>query len=296
MASVQQVQHETNPRIFACETCKETFRTSRGLLKHKSSNRRVCGGRPRVHQRRRPIVLEVGRITKHRRGVPYSSDLKQKMLNAYWGFMRDNHPSLKRNGYAFTARVLQVSVRKIREALKEVAKTGQVRDTTRVHRSVNTVAAQLSPEMRIWVQESIHDMYSKLQSQSLNSISRHTYPTVSSIQNEVSKHPDFPAMSTTAFFYLLKTIGFQPLKKNKARDCMMIEDPRIIKRRRQYLEDKFKFMAEQRPIFYVDESYVLADHSVPRRWCDTNFKSSYEAKSQGLTVGCPPSKNKGNDY
>ena len=89
-------------------------------------------------------------------------------------------------------------------------------------------------------------------------------PLQNSIQHEVSQHPDFPAMSSTAFFYLLKTIGFRALKKSKSRDCMMIEDPRIIKRRRQYLEDKFKFMAEQRPIFYVDESYVLADHSVPK--------------------------------
>ena len=51
------------------------------------------------------ILIEAGRVSKHRKGVPYTSDLKQKMLNVYWGYMNDHQrPSLvKRQGYAFTA-------------------------------------------------------------------------------------------------------------------------------------------------------------------------------------------------
>ena len=91
--------------------------------------------------------------------------------------MRDNHPTLKKNGYTYTSNLLQVSKRKLREALKEVREKGQVSDTSRQLRSVNTVAAQLSPEMRVWVQKSVHEMYSKLQSQTFNSLGRFTYPT-----------------------------------------------------------------------------------------------------------------------
>ena len=63
-----------NDRSEQCVLAHAQGQQPKGLWSQRKSGHRRC-----------PIILEAGRITKHRKGAPYSSDLKQTMLNVYWG-------------------------------------------------------------------------------------------------------------------------------------------------------------------------------------------------------------------
>ena len=78
---------------------------------------------------------------------------------------------------------------------------------------------------------------------------------------------DLPKMGRTSFWKLLKDIGFR-YKKTKGNREIMMEKSDIVAKRHRYLREIRELTASGRPIVFLDETWVNANHTVLSRWYD----------------------------
>lgn len=76
----------------------------------------------------------------------------------------------------------------------------------------------------------------------------------------------------------------------------MIEKDEIIIWRRNYLRQINKFREENRQIFYLDETWINAGHTVSKVWADETIKDKRQAFVEGLTTGLKNPSGKGKRF
>ncbi|XP_040071785.1 uncharacterized protein LOC120844203 [Ixodes scapularis] len=100
-----------------------------------------------------------------------------------------------------------------------------------------------------------------------------------------------PSCSGSTLYRLLKDMGFEKQKRN--RNSFLIEREDIAEWRRRYLREIRKHRAQNRKIYFQDETWVNAGLTVDKVWTDSTIKSARQAFMSGLTTGLKVSSGKG---
>ncbi|KAJ8912064.1 hypothetical protein NQ315_016753 [Exocentrus adspersus] len=116
-------------------------------------------------------------------------------------------------------------------------------------------------------------------------------PTLDKIANKLRNEPDLPQISRSSLYTFLKEINFRYVKRN--RKSILIERHDIVRWRLGYLNSIKEFRKENRPIYYLDETWVNECHSKEKVWVDNSITSRRDAFIQGLSTGLKNPSGKG---
>lgn len=97
--------------------------------------------------------------------------------------------------------------------------------------------------------------------QSPRDIGNKVLPTVRNIHAEARKDDEFPKMSSTSLFYVIKRLGFRFEDNKRARNAMLLDDPEIVRLRMNYLRSINEFRHQGVEVFFTDESYIHQSHT-----------------------------------
>ncbi|XP_050500717.1 uncharacterized protein LOC126880714 [Diabrotica virgifera virgifera] len=117
------------------------------------------------------------------------------------------------------------------------------------------------------------------------------YRFLSERKIQVKDDPDLPNIGRTKLWEVLKELNLRWEKSD--RKSVLIDREGIICWRRYYLRSIRKFRAEGRPIYYQDETWVNAGHTLTKIWSDKNILSSRQAFIEGWSTGISPPSGKG---
>ena len=95
--------------------------------------------------------------------------------------------------------------------------------------------------------------------------SRRDHPTVDKVLALCKEDEDFPKMSRTTFWRVLKSIGFHYVQ-TKGNTQIMMERTDIVAWRHRFLRRIREIRRGGRPIVYLDETWINAHHTVSRKW------------------------------
>uniref|UniRef100_A0A2S2R642 Tc1-like transposase DDE domain-containing protein n=1 Tax=Sipha flava TaxID=143950 RepID=A0A2S2R642_9HEMI len=116
-------------------------------------------------------------------------------------------------------------------------------------------------------------------------------PTVAKMLVAINEDDSLPSLSRTSFQRILKDLEFEYVKKN--RNSALLEREDLVTWRRSYLDKIRHYRAQNRPIYYLDETWVNAGETHNKAWLDTTVKSSRDAFLNGLTTGQKQPSGKG---
>lgn len=139
---------------------------------------------------------------------------------------------------------------------------------------------KLDDEMRNSVRSKVHSFYL-----------RKEIPTIDKILLAVNEDKHLPQMSRRTLWKLLRNLKFTWEKIN--RRSVLIEKQEIIIWRRNYLREIRKYRREGRRIFYLDETWINAGHTVQKTWHDNTITSARQGFIEGLSSGFRPPSGKG---
>ncbi|KAL4113795.1 hypothetical protein QTP88_017368 [Uroleucon formosanum] len=105
--------------------------------------------------------------------------------------------------------------------------------------------------------------------------------------NEDDTLPNFKR----SFRKILRDLQF--VYARKSRNSALIEREDIIIWRGRYLDQIRKYRAQNRPIYYLDETWVNAGETHSRAWRDSTVNSPWDAFLTGLTMGPKEPSGKG---
>ncbi|XP_048355519.1 uncharacterized protein LOC125434339 isoform X2 [Sphaerodactylus townsendi] len=108
-------------------------------------------------------------------------------------------------------------------------------------------------------------------------------PTLKEILRDVNGDPELPCISKTTLHRVLKEIGFAYDRQHKY--STLTDKPEIIAWRHRYLRQIRQFRSEGRKIFFLDETWMKAGHTVSTCGQDQTVKSAKEAFLKGSPSG-----------
>ncbi|XP_037508911.1 uncharacterized protein LOC119385569 [Rhipicephalus sanguineus] len=118
-------------------------------------------------------------------------------------------------------------------------------------------------------------------------------PTVEKITAEFSERMELPSLRRCTVRRLLAEIGFKHEKRS--RNSLVIDRDDITNWRNRYLRDVEHYRAEGRKIFYLDETWVIAERTRSIVWTDTvvQERGRLFARANSLTMGLKQPCGKG---
>ncbi|XP_022832284.1 uncharacterized protein LOC111364283 [Spodoptera litura] len=102
---------------------------------------------------------------------------------------------------------------------------------------------------------------------------------------------EMPKISKDTLRKILKHLNFKFIARS--RKSTLIDRNDIITWRQRYLRSICKFRREGRHIYYQDETWINAGHTVKKTWVDKKVTSSRQAFLDGLTTGLKNISGKG---
>jgi len=108
-------------------------------------------------------------------------------------------------------------------------------------------------------------------------------PTVAKMLIAINEDDTLPNLKRSSFQKILKDLQFVYVKKS--RNSALIERDDIIIWRGRYLDQIRKYRAQNRPIYYLDETWINAGETHSKTWRDNTVNSPREAFHTGLTMG-----------
>lgn len=120
---------------------------------------------------------------------------------------------------------------------------------------------------------------------------RNEIPTVKKIAADFNANGDVTPLNQWTVRRLLHDIGFRSEKRG--RDSRLIERDDIVAWQQRYLHDISSYRKDGRKIFFLDETWVTAGHTLSTVWVDTTVVSHRDAFMRGLTTGLKQPSGKG---
>lgn len=116
-------------------------------------------------------------------------------------------------------------------------------------------------------------------------------PTVKKVCDAVNEDLTLPNFTYRTLLRVMHDLGF--VYKTRSRNSMLIERDDIVLWRRRYLREIRRLVAEKKPVYYLDETWLNAGHTKSRVWQDTTVKCKRDAFLNGLTTGLKQPTGKG---
>lgn len=108
-------------------------------------------------------------------------------------------------------------------------------------------------------------------------------PTLTLVLSKINEDPMLPNMKKTTLWKILKENGFCFEKRHKK--SLLLERNDIILWRHSYLRKIKQFRKQNRPIVFLDETWVNVGHTASKVWQDTTINTPMDAFLAGLTTG-----------
>jgi hypothetical protein len=108
-------------------------------------------------------------------------------------------------------------------------------------------------------------------------------PTLKKIRDDINNDAELPNLTLSTLRRLMYDIGFVFAKRNRA--VTLLDREHIIQWCRKYLRTIRSYRDAGRKIYYEDETWVNAGHTVSKVWQDKTVKSSKQAFLEGLSTG-----------
>lgn len=116
-------------------------------------------------------------------------------------------------------------------------------------------------------------------------------PTIAKMLVAINEDETLPNLKRSSFRKILNDLQFVYAKKS--RNSALIEREDIIIWRGKYLDEIRKYRTQNRPIYYLDETWVNAGETITKAWRDSTVNSPREAFLTGLTMGQKEPSGKG---
>lgn len=120
---------------------------------------------------------------------------------------------------------------------------------------------------------------------------RNEPPTAQKIAEEFRRSEHLPNLRTWTIRRLLSDIGF--VFEKRERNSLMIERQDVLIWRQRYLRQIAEYRQQHRKVFYTDETWVNAGHTVTKAWRDDTVKTPEDAFLRGLTTGLKQPSGRG---
>jgi len=172
-----------------------------------------------------------------------------------------------------------IGQRTVQTTLAEYKKEGTVSSPNQ-KRVKPTIIQKVDEFDKNAIRQKIHDFWRKRE-----------VPTLTKMLIAINDDETLPDLKRSSFQKLLKDLQFEYLKKN--RNSALIERADLISWRRGYLFKLRHYQAQNRPIYYLDETWVNAGETHNRAWVDTTVTSTRDAFHKGLTTGQKEPSGKG---
>ena len=127
---------------------------------------------------------------------------------------------------------------------------------------------------RAAIRRTVHEFYT-----------RKEYPTVQMLLKAVHQKGIFLG-EKTSLKHLLKEMGFK--FKNHDNRKYVMEQPRVIAQRHNFLRKIRKYRREGRPIIYLDETWLNTHHSLTKCWIDNDGKGGLNSEIRKRWQGNHP--------
>lgn len=223
-------------------------------------------------------------LSKNKSGNVLNSTARKIIFHCY-NFWRAREPECTvEHTAAFVADMLGIGARTVFAVKKEAQATGGVLSTPSRKRPRNSEKKRRSALYDSFtlnaLRSCVHDVFR-----------RNEIPMVAKITKEFSERTGDPSLKPWTVRRLLREIGFK--REKRSRNSLLLDREDILAWRHEYLRDIRRYRAENRQIFYLDETWVTAGHTTSTVWTDTTVKSSADAFRRGLTTGLKQPSGKG---
>jgi len=185
----------------------------------------------------------------------------------------------------------------LRQTIVEISKStglGQrtVQTTLSEYKNQGTVSSPNNKRKKASIVNTVEEFVKNAIRQLIHNFwRRREVPTLVKILTAVNEDETLPNFKRSSFQKVLKDLQFEYLKKN--RNSALLEREDLIDWRRGYLQKIRHYRSQNRPIYYLDETWVNAGETHSRTWIDTTVKSSRDAFFRGLTTGLKEPSGKG---
>ncbi|KAL4156027.1 hypothetical protein QTP88_000062 [Uroleucon formosanum] len=230
-------------------------------------------------------LVDVSPSKKNPRGKFVGTDQKQIIINMYKDKVKQQleNPDSPKLTY--------------RQMLLEISKSsgiGQrtVQTTLTEYKTKGTVSSPNKKKIRPTILEKV-DSFDK------DAIRRKIHgfwlnrevPTLPKMLVAINEDDTLPNFKPSSFRKILKDLQFVYAKKS--RNSALIEREDIIIWRGRYLDQIRKYREQNRPIYYLDETWVNSGETHSRTWRDSTVNSLRDAFLTGLTMGQKEPSGKG---
>lgn len=219
------------------------------------------------------ILLAQKYITIHGRGSTLSSGERKIILTVFGNLLAESTASLRE--VAERTAALTGTSRATVERLRKEANEGKIVTPGKKRPRATGTKTRLkitSDFTKIGIRRIVHDMFR-----------RNRPPTLSSITEKINEDDSLPSMSKATVHRYITDLGF--VYERRTRRSMFIERDDLIIWRRQYLREIRKYRLEGKQIFYLDETFLNAGHTVKHAWRPSYIKSARHATLEGETTG-----------
>ena len=295
-----------------CEYCEQPFNSLQGLqahqsrntannfgchrlqtLKQKESNRAEAIQRKEavknVHLQKHHADVSMG---PHEKGSPITAKEKKCILNLYQSFVDEGKSN--KDARDETARRLQFGIKSVTFAIKEKLSIGEVHDNKTSLMRCNAYE-KLSDEEISDLRKLVHDHMRKCNVKRMNEENEDVvYPTIGSLHKAVLESGNYPQWSYWTFREILLSMNIKMKSMGQVDRSILIEDQYIQNWRVKYLDNMERYRLEDRPIFYMDETYINPMSQPHKLLTDCSIRSAAEAKSLNLSTGIKWNASRGN--
>lgn len=167
-----------------------------------------------------------------------------------------------------------------------------IQTTLSEYKKQGTVSSPNKKKTRPTILQKIDDFDKNVIRQKIHNFWRNReVPTIEKILTSINEDEKLPNMKRTSFQKVLKDLQFEYVKKG--RNSVLLEREDLITWRRNYLDKIRHYRTQNRPIYFLDETWINAGETHSRTCVATTVKSSRDAFLRGPTTGQKEPSGKG---
>nr|XP_034190884.1 uncharacterized protein LOC117609093 [Osmia lignaria]XP_034190885.1 uncharacterized protein LOC117609093 [Osmia lignaria] len=218
--------------------------------------------------------------TKRNPSGKFVESSQKMMIVDLYKSLKEEHPEMKyRPLIQLLSKQTGIGQLTISKTVSEYKSTGTVKSPNKKRPRMN-ILEKTSEEDILAIRRKVHEFWF-----------RREIPNVRKILEAVNQDPELPSFSESSLYRLLKRIEFKYIVR--ARNSALIDKEHIVAWRQRYIQQIQKYRSEERPIYFLDETWVNAGDVRRKFRVDTSVTCPENAEQRSLSRGIPASANKG---
>ncbi|XP_026819006.1 uncharacterized protein LOC113557639 [Rhopalosiphum maidis] len=216
---------------------------------------------------------------KNPKGKPVSSNQKSMIINHYKSILENGSGIKFREMITNISKTTGIEYHTVRKTIAEYKTTKSVKSPNR-KRQKPGVVDKIDDFDKNAIRRKVHSFW-------LN----REIPTLQKILIAINEDETMPNLKETSLRIILKSLKFKFTKRK--RNSILTERRDLVNWRRNYLSSIRRFREEERPIYYLDETWINTGDCANKVWVDQTVTSHRMAFLKGLSTGAPNPTGKG---